>query len=281
MRASWDRQVGETEEWYDRFRIYLYMGAERTVAAAHTFASRFAKGAAQAQLSSWERAARKREWKARAADFDADLCRRALAHDERLKMVAELLRQVYGVLRQADMLTLSKEEARQLLPTFRLFFRDLLQFHHIEAARFLASKEDETKGKAGVELSADDLMTFLTEMDGVKTLLAEVDQVTNAAETEAGWLPLRDLLAELYPDDASARRVAAEAHLEGARIHFAARAVDRWHAILTEAVHVGRVDDLIKVVQREYPKNPALKGAVGRYRQSLRQSKKPQGRRKT
>jgi hypothetical protein len=276
MTASWDRQAGETAEWYDRFKVYLYMGPDRTVAAAHTFVSRFAKGAAQTQLRSWERAARKYEWKARAEAFDAELRHKTLAHDERLKMVAELLHQVYGVLCQADMLTLSKEEARQLLPTFRLFFRDILQFHQIEAARFLGTKEGESKkaDKAGAELSADELMTFLTEMDGVKVLLAEVDQVTNAPATEASWLPLRDMLVELYPDEASARRLAAEAELESARIHFAARAVDRWHAILTEAVHVGSVEALILVVQREYPKNANLRKAVRYYRHSLRLVKK-------
>jgi hypothetical protein len=296
MRDSWDRLAGETEEWYDRFRIYLYMGPNRTVAAAHTFATRFAKGAAHPQLSSWERAARRREWKARAADFDVELCRKALAHDERLKMVAELLRQVYGVLRQADMLTLSKDEARQLLPTFRLFFRDLLQFHQIEAARFLAAKEGD---KAGAELSADELVTFLTEMDGVRTLLAEIEQVTNAPASavwdssgngatsgageqrrKASWQALRDVLSTLYGDEASARRLVIDAHLESTRIQFAGSAVDRWHAILTEAEHGGRIEPLIEVVQTDYPNNPELKKAVQRYRQALVRSKKGQVRRK-
>ena len=222
MTTSWDRQSGETEEWYDCFRLYLYMGPDRTIAAAHAFATRLAKGAVHAQLGSWRRAAQRHQWQARAADFDAEMCRKAMAGDERLKMVAELLQQVYGVLRHADLLTLSKEEARQLLPTFRLFFRDLLQFHQTQATQLLAAK-------GGVELTADDLVKFLGEMGGWQSLLAEIESVTESvvetSSSEANLQPLRDVLAHFYPDEASARRIAAQANLDTARIHFAPRAV--------------------------------------------------------
>ena len=288
MTTSWDRQSGETEEWYDRFRLYLYMGPDRTIAAAHAFATRLAKGAVHAQLGSWRRAAQRHQWQARAADFDAEMCRKAMAGDERLKMVAELLQQVYGVLRHADLLTLSKEEARQLLPTFRLFFRDLLQFHQTQATQLLAAK-------GGVELTADDLVKFLGEMGGWQSLLAEIESVTESvvetSSSEANLQPLRDVLAHFYPDEASARRIAAQAHLDTARIHFAPRAVDSWHAILTEAAHAGLLEHVIDAAQKEYGSNPELARAVRRYRQSCSQksrspksrsqSKKPQGRRKT
>jgi hypothetical protein len=237
---TWDRQTGETEEWYERFSLYLYMGPERTIAAAHAFATRLAKGAAHGQLSSWRRAAQRHQWKERAAAFDAELCRKALASDERLQMIAELLHQVYSVLRHADLLTLSKEEARHLLPTFRLFFRDLLQFHQVEVAHFLA---------------------------------ADIRRVSEAPTSEDTWRPLRDALVKLYPDEASARRIAAQAHLDSARIHFSARAVDGWHAILTEAVHAGQVEKVIQVVEVEYRANRELAEAVRHYRQSTWQER--------
>jgi hypothetical protein len=282
MTTSWDRQSDETEEWYDRFRLYLYMGPDRTLASAHAFATRLAKGAVHAQLGSWRRAAQRHQWQARAADFDAAMCRKAMDGDEQPKMVAELLQQVYGVLRHADLLTLSKEEARQLLPTFRLFFRDLLQFHQTQATQLMAAK-------GGMELTADDLVKFLGEMGGWQSLLAEIERVTErVTETtpiEANWQPLRDVLAHFYPDETSARRIAAQAHLDTARIHFAPRAVDSWHAILTEAAHAGLLEQVIDATQQEYGANPELTQAVRRYRQSRSQksrsqSKKPQDRRK-
>ncbi|MCC6455892.1 MAG: hypothetical protein IT328_13150 [Caldilineaceae bacterium] len=283
MTTNWDQHAGETEEWYDRFRIYLYMGPDRTLAAAHSFATRLAKGAAHGQLSSWRRAAQRSQWQARAAAYDAELCRQALAGNERLLMVAELLHQVYGVLRHADIATLSKEEARQLLPTFRLFFRDLLHFHQTAAAQMLTAKEGESKGggvKPGAELSADDLVKFLTEAGGWQTLLAEIDRATETTASETAWRPLRDVLAHFYPDEASARRMAAQAHLDSARIHFSARAVDTWHAILTEAAHAGHLEHLINAVQQEYAANPELAQAVRRYRQSQPQARKVKIRRK-
>ncbi len=271
MTTSWDRQADETEEWYDRFRIYLYMGPERTTAAAHAFATRLTKGVARGQPNSWRRAAQRYQWQARAAEYDAELCRKALASDERLRMVAELLGQVYGVLRHADLLTLSKEEARQLLPTFRLFFRDLLKFHQTEAAQFLMASEEASKGgadKAGAELSADELANFLAEIGGWQGLLAEIGRVTEMPSREASWQPLRDVLAELYADEVSARRIAAQAHLDSARIRFAPHAVDSWHAILTEAAHSGQLERVIDVVREEYRANNKLAKAVRHYQQS-------------
>lgn len=283
MKRSWDRQAGETEEWYDRFMLYLYMGPKRSIAAAHAFATRLAGGAAPGQVDSWRRAARRFQWKQRALGFDEELWRKLLAkrtatgevasqpgeegwtREKVLRMVAELLHQVYSVLRQADLLTLSREEARQLLPTLRLFFRDLLRFHQSEA---LAVGED-GMGK-GAELSADELVKFMREMNGLQMLLADLRRVIEAPGQEDGWRSLRDMLAQLYPDEASARRIAAQANLDGTRIHFAARAVDSWHAILTEAVHTGRMEGVIRAVMQEYGGNAQLAKAVREYRQAAR-----------
>jgi hypothetical protein len=302
MNKSWDRQAAETEEWYDRFALYLYMGPTRTVAAAHAFATRFARGAAQGQPDSWRRAARRYDWKRRAAAFDAELCRKSLASlavhegtgkeavaekaglenagrdwtgEERLRMVSELLRQVYAVLRHADLLTMTKEEARQLLPTLRLFFRDLLTFYQTEAARFAAES-----GSAGA-LDADDFMTFMKEMGGLQMALADLSRVAGGVSAEDLWRPLRDVLAQLYPDESSARRMAAQAHLDSARIHFSARAIDSWHAIMTEASHAGMVERVIDAAQREYGTNAELTRAVHHYRQArLQESKELRGRKK-
>jgi hypothetical protein len=82
---------------------------------------------------------------------------------------------------------------------------------------------------------------------------------------EGAWLPLRDVLATLYGDESSARRVAAQAELEVGRIAFDPRALECWHAILGEAAHGGQVGALIKVALMEYAGNAALHRAVLHY----------------
>jgi hypothetical protein len=293
MNRSWDRQTDETEEWYDRFMLYLYMGPSRTIAAAHSFAVRLAKEAKVGQLGSWQRMARRRQWKQRAAAFDADFCK-SLAEqakrgewagqsavenssatgvdEKRLQMVAELLQQVYGVLRHADLLTLSKEEARQLLPTFRLFFRDLLRLHQSEVAQLLAGSE----GKEGSELNADALVRFMTDGGEVQRVVEEIKQLADAPSKQVSWQSLRDVLAQLYADEASARRIAAQAQLDCSRIQFSGRAVNGWHSILTEAANSNRMESVIEVALREYGANTALVEAVQSYRQAQREEEQAQ-----
>jgi hypothetical protein len=276
MTNQWDRQADETDEWYDRFALYLYMGSNRTLAAAHAFAARLAKGAAHGHLNSWRRVAAKYQWRERAAAYDAAGGGRQTRRDgsvgertsertddERLRMVVELLRQVYGVLRQAELATLTREEARQSLPTLRLFFRDLLRLYQSEAAQMAASNE-----AGGAMLSADDFLRLIAESDEVRSLLADLARANDSMANEAWWQPLRDVLAQLYPDEASARRIAAQAHLDSTRIHFAPRAVDGWHAILTEAAHTGLMEGVIAATQAEYGANRDLIRAIRHYRQA-------------
>lgn len=263
MRRNWDRQGDETEEWYDRFVLYLYMGPDRSISAAHTFATRLAKGATHGSLTTWRRVAQRNQWQARAGAFDAVLARKAYNSDERMRMVAELLSQVYGVLRQAELLTMTKEEARQLLPTFRLFFRDLLRLHQSESVQ----RQSAGEGMGG-PINADDMMQLLTDQNAVQAILADLRRVTETPNTESAWRPLRDVLAQFYPDESSARRIAAQAYLDSARIHFSARAVDSWHAILTEAAHAGRMEGVIQAVEQEYGANGELAKAVLHYRQA-------------
>ena len=273
MTSSWDRHTDEMATWYDRFTVYLYMGPDRTVAAAHGLATRLAKGAALGQPASWRRAALRHHWKERAAAFDAEIGRKTLAGDERLRMVAELLHQVYGVLRRAELQTLSREEARQLLPTFRLFFRDLLRFHQTEATQVLNASGD-------AELNADDLLKLMMQGDDWQTIITELRRVTDTmrdgSASEESWRPLRDALTQLYADESSARRIAAQANLDVARIHFSARAVDSWHAILTEAAHAGLLEGVIAAAQQEYGANPELAQVVRNYRQRREDASAPQ-----
>ncbi|MFN8494026.1 MAG: SUMF1/EgtB/PvdO family nonheme iron enzyme [Caldilineaceae bacterium] len=113
--------------------------------------------------------------------------------------------------------------------------------------------------------------------EGETPVLDRVDQPV--AQTEAAsstvakpldrptlFAKLRAVLATLYSDETSTRRVATDAGLEIARIPFTGQATNNWHAILGEADKTGQIDDLLAVAQREYGDNPGLREAVAAWR---------------
>ena len=77
---------------------------------------------------------------------------------------------------------------------------------------------------------------------------------------------LRDTLAALYAEEASARRVAADAGLDVRRIAFMGQAINTWYAILQEAVKLDRLDALLQVALHEYGANGALQAACAAWR---------------
>jgi len=83
------------------------------------------------------------------------------------------------------------------------------------------------------------------------------------------WTPaltqLRDSLAELYPDESSARRIAAEAGLALSRIALQGSAINIWHGILEEAQKQGQVGAVLRVALGDYPNNLGLRAAAKAY----------------
>ena len=77
---------------------------------------------------------------------------------------------------------------------------------------------------------------------------------------------LRDALAELYPEENSARMVVADAGLDAHKIAFSPRAQTNWHNILAEAVRQKRLDVLLAVVRTAYGGNSVLTDAYAEYR---------------
>lgn len=75
------------------------------------------------------------------------------------------------------------------------------------------------------------------------------------------FVTLRDILVELYPDEASARRIVDDAGLDSALISFSTHAKNNWHMILTEADKHGKVEDLLAIALGEYGENPELRNA--------------------
>ena len=82
---------------------------------------------------------------------------------------------------------------------------------------------------------------------------------------------LRDVLANLYPDEVDGRRVADESGLTITRITFSAQAVQNWTNILTYALNQESLSDVVEIAQGEYGKNPKLASAWSAYQQAQSQ----------
>jgi hypothetical protein len=88
--------------------------------------------------------------------------------------------------------------------------------------------------------------------------------VMPAAAEMAGWYlgMVAQVLAVLYPDEASMRRVASSAGLALGWVRFNGIANDCWYGILVEAQRCDLVGELLAVVLSEYGEYEALTDAV-------------------
>lgn len=84
-------------------------------------------------------------------------------------------------------------------------------------------------------------------------------------DSQSIFVQLRNILAELYPDVASARRVGDDAGIDLGQINFQTGAINFWHAILAEALRTGKGDVLLNVVLDEYPAHSKLRKAYDAY----------------
>lgn len=76
---------------------------------------------------------------------------------------------------------------------------------------------------------------------------------------------LRSILASLYADETSARRLVDDACLDASHITYSGQAINTWHTILSEAVKTDRLQLLIERVQDEYGDNPAFQAVYNTY----------------
>jgi len=79
---------------------------------------------------------------------------------------------------------------------------------------------------------------------------------------------LRKILATLYPDLPSIRRIADDAGIDSSRIEFSSTAINCWHAVLTEAKKLDQIEALLHAVESEYGSNTEFLKACQAYRQS-------------
>lgn len=82
----------------------------------------------------------------------------------------------------------------------------------------------------------------------------------------AGLTPLRDALAELFPNATTAGVVVYDAEIDTSLLHLDGAPLVIWQNILSEAWKQTKVDALIAVAQQRYPTYAPLIAAIAHYR---------------
>lgn len=83
---------------------------------------------------------------------------------------------------------------------------------------------------------------------------------------------LHNVLAHLYPDENSIRRIIVDSGLSLSHIALNSSPINNWSAVLTEAEKVNRVGPLLDVVEREYSNNREFRDACNRYHLSVNET---------
>ncbi|MEM7125326.1 MAG: effector-associated domain EAD1-containing protein [Chloroflexota bacterium] len=79
---------------------------------------------------------------------------------------------------------------------------------------------------------------------------------------------LRTILANLYADAPSIRRIIEDAGLSASIMPVGTNVINIWHAVLVEANNQNEFSQLLTVVDKEYGANPELRDALRKYRDS-------------
>lgn len=287
----WERRPGEPSRWFARFECFRLMGPERTVSAACRASGRTpGKHTVEGTTSgTWYVMARQWDWQARADAWDDHVRAQIRAREEqrrfdrretRIGMIDQLLNAAFHGLNAAALESMEANEARAALPALRMLFRELVLVQRAE----LESPDPDAAAQS-IQISSEDLRRAYQELAEWQaagrpppdTASPPRPSVRGRARAQAsthapGWamLPpaarwrLVEVLAELYPDSASIRRVAAFAGLGIGHLALDAAPVDNWHAVIHKAEHGGLLADLAAVVAGEYPGNrPLLEALAG------------------
>lgn len=100
---------------------------------------------------------------------------------------------------------------------------------------------------------------------------AGYDYTESASEKKTRFTELRNVLATLYPDPSSARRIVQDAGINLSRLRLKDHAVNNWHEILNEATKQGVTKNLIDTVRQEYGSNRTFQRVIDEYNQTLPQ----------
>ena len=89
------------------------------------------------------------------------------------------------------------------------------------------------------------------------------------------FMKLRNLLAKVYADEASIRRVVVDATLASERINFNRAALNLWQDILIEAAKTQKTPILLNVLLDEYGSNSEIRQICEEYQYFLDQGGEP------
>ena len=257
----WNRQHQEPARWYARFDVYRNLGTRRTIDECYRCVAQVEGLRASRPGSLWYETAKHWNWSARAEAWDAaererlrtiEADRRFDAREQRLSMIDQLLMAIFNVLVVANLAKLTQDEARSWVPTLRVMFKDLVTAQRAE----LGLPDTRTiEGETVQPFTADDLAAAEKELQ-------------HWQQKEPAFILLRNSLTSLYPDPASARRIAEEADLDLSHIPITGTAINNWHAIITEAQKTDHIDHLINIVRREYGNSTKLNQAISTYQET-------------
>lgn len=268
----WQRLPDETAIWFARFDAYRLIGPNRSIDECYRRVSGLHRLSGKRPGQAWYNAAEKWRWQERADAWDAvererlqaiEATRRFDAREERLGVIAEMMRMVQGVIATADPSTLTMVEAREMLPMMRLLLRDMMAAQRIE----LGLPQTDGEGDAGgvLPFTADELAKARRELPGgmqggLSPMMVGMPPKMMANGFTAA---LVDALARLYPDEQSARRVAMQAGVDVSRVRFGS-AVNTWYGIVEEAQYMGSVGELMELVGVEYGASAELTNTLSK-----------------
>lgn len=85
-------------------------------------------------------------------------------------------------------------------------------------------------------------------------------------------IDLRNILATLYPDGRSIRRVVDDAGVDSSKMDIDTHALNSWHSVLSEAEKNHQIEAILKTVEVEYGNNQTFQAAYHHYRQTISDS---------
>lgn len=254
MSNTWERQDNESNLWYNRFDVFRLLGPRRSIERAFKTCKETDALTADRPGAIWYTTAKLSNWRQRAEAWDEvertrlrsiEQQRREDARNHRIKLIDTVLDVAFERLIQH--LDLPDPKA---INVFRLVFKDMLSQNRADMPPdFYVNENGEL-----IQITADDLLEAQRQLaswqEPVRTLRTE--------DAQANTLDLRTCLIRLYPDSVSARRIADQAGLDTSRIAISDKAIDTWHAILSQATLDKLTPAIVNIARSEYPRNEEL-----------------------
>lgn len=189
-RPIWAQQSDEPDRWFARFEVFRALGPRRSLAETYRLVAKAEGLTGKRPDKHWTRRARLHNWRKRAGAWDAaertrlrrlEAERRFDAREVRLGMIDHLLEAVFQVLAKAEMDKMERDEARSLLPTLRIFFKDLLAAQRMEWHQW-AEMQPAQDAPTEVTLHAEDLLQAQAALERWQT---ERDALLRNGESKA------------------------------------------------------------------------------------------------